>query len=429
VKLGAANWAFAAFFVILAAAIIAIGIHDASLSGVGFGVTAGGVLLIALGAVLCAAAYQLVRFALGSTSYDRGRSVSAIFVPLAFFLTMLIGVYVFFAGIRAANEQQSAVIVVSLSLIVVALLGLRSFPIDLKGRPRVGAAVAVALFGTLIGTWEFWYQNQYVPSRAWHAVAINVALRRQTPSRRYEVVKASLGYQDIGSKSVSVLGSVYTLTGSRVVSCNQHATPRGVGKFFMGLLGDPQRTRYMADVWEELPPTVLATGKLIGDGKRLDPGVSSSRDLIFQVPRHEYQLLRFRAQVFAIPASVPISQRVRPTFLQFDGDNEVYGLWHIDDNSWFHDLVNGRERWVAFRYEIVNPAKTRSTITAPDMRVTARFPKSTWSNELPSKAEVQSLFSKENSPREKNEAFAGTEMALEPVSKPDLEERSRLPCK
>jgi len=57
----------------------------------------------------------------------------------------------------------------------------------------------------------------------------------------------------------------------------------------------------MTDVWEERPATVLAAGKFLGDGKRLDPNVPSSREFAFFVPGHRYQLLRLRAQLFAIP--------------------------------------------------------------------------------------------------------------------------------
>lgn len=426
-KIVAAVWAFAGFLVVIAAVAIAIGLHDAALSRAGFGVTAGGAFLVALGAVLSIAAYHLVRLALASKRDRETRTRSRLIVPLAFFLTILVGVYVFFAGIRAAGEQQPVVTVVSLLIIGVGILGLRFFPFDLTRR-KVGAAVALGLLGTLIGAWEFWYQNQYVPSRAGHAVALEVGLSREPPAGAYEVIKATLGYKDVGGKSVSVLGSAYTLTGSRVVRCHRRATPKTVGDVFGGFLSDPQRTRYMADVWEVLLPTVLAAGKFVGDGKRLDPDVSSGRELVFRVPRGKYQLLRFRAQVFAVPGSVPISQRVRPQYTRFPGDNELYGFWHIDDDSWFHDLVYGRERWVVFRYEIVDPGNPASPNATPDLRVTARFPKSAWSRGRPSEADVRGLFGKGSPPADANEAFAGTELALEPVSMPEADEAKRLKC-
>lgn|SRR5262245_6417142 len=426
-KIVAAVWAFAAFLVVIAAAAIVIGVHDAALSRAGFGVTAGGALLVALGVVLSIAAYDLVRLALASRQDRATRTRSRLIVPLAFFLTVLVGVYAFFAGIRAGGEQEPLVVAVALLIIAVGILGLRFFPFDLTRR-KVGAAVALGLLGTLIGASEFWYQNQYVPSRAGHAVALEVGLTREPPAGAYEVIKATLGYKDVGGKSVSVLGSAYTLTGSRVVRCHRRATPETVGEVFGGFLSDPQRTRYMADVWEVLPPTVLAAGKFVGDGKQLDPDVSSGRELVFRVPRRAYQLLRFRAQVFAVGGSVPISQRVQPQYTRFKDDNELYGFWHIDDDSWFHDLVYGRERWVVLRYEIVDPGNPASRNATPDLRVTARFPKSAWSHGRPSQADVKALFGEGSPPADANEAFAGTELALEPVSNPEADESKRLKC-
>src|SRR5207247_7990940 len=138
--------------------------------------------------------------------------------------------------------------------------------------PRLGA-IALGLIATSIGAWEFWYQNQYVPSRAGSAVVLRVDLRRAGQQRAYDVIQATLEYEDVGGRSVSVIGSTYTLAGSRVVGCHRRATVREVRHIFKSFLTDPQRTRFMADVWEMEPPTVLAAGKFVGDGKRLDQNV------------------------------------------------------------------------------------------------------------------------------------------------------------
>jgi hypothetical protein len=73
----AAVYAFAGFFVVVAAAAIVIGVHDASLDQAGFGVTAGSALLIAIGIVLAVAAYQLFRLGPGSTTWSTGGSAGS----------------------------------------------------------------------------------------------------------------------------------------------------------------------------------------------------------------------------------------------------------------------------------------------------------------------------------------------------------------
>ena len=420
--------AFAVFLGTVAATAIVVGVHDSALARASFGVIAGGAVLILVGLVLVAAVYEVLRLGQRSSWENGVRPHCKLVVVVAFFLTALLGVYVFFAAIRAASTQRPVVAVVALALIVVALLGLRFFATDAHVTlPRLGAAVALGLIGTSIGAWEFWYQNQYVPSHAGRAVALSVALHRDGRQAAYDVIRATVGYEDIGSKSVSVLGSAYTLTGSRVVRCHRPATTTAVQEYFKGFLADPQRTRYMADVWEERPAKVLAAAKFVGDGKRLDANVASGRDLVFLVPRHRYQLLRFRAQLFAIPGSVPLSQRTLPEYTNFAGDSELYGFWHLDDDSWFHDLVSGRERWVVLRYELVDPTNKRSTATSPDLRVTARFPDATWSQGKPSEASVERLFGNQSPPGDASEPFAGTEMMIEPVAKPDARDIGRLP--
>jgi hypothetical protein len=288
---------------------------------------------------------------------------------------------------------------------------------------RVGGAIALGLLGTLIGLWQFWYQNQYVPARAGRAVALRASLQLVGEQSAHHVVRATLEYEDIGGRSVSVIGSTYTLTGSRVLPCHRSATFKRVKQFFGGPLLDPQRSRFMADVVER-PVTVLAAGRFVGDGKRLEPNVPSRREFVFLVPRGHYQLLRFRAQLFAIPASVRLSRRTKPEYRPLAGESFMYGFWHVDDDSWLRDLVSGRERWVVLRYQLANPDTPKTTEISPDLRVTARFPEPTWSGR-PSEAQVRKLFEEAfpASPDDASEPLADSELTLEEVARPNVHEK------
>ena len=307
-----------------------------------------------------------------------------------------------------------------------ALVGLRFFGSDARVTlPRLGT-IALGLIGTTVGGWEFWYQNQYIPSHTGRAVALKADLKLIGQQRGYDVIRARVDYEDVGGRSVLVIGSTYTLTGSRVVRCHRRAASSAVRPIFSGFLVDPQRSRFMSDVWEEQPATVLAAGKFVGDGKRLDTGVSSARDVLFFVPRNRYQLLRFRAQLFAIPASVQLSQRALPQYATYSGDNYLYGFWHVDDQSWLDGLIYGRNRWVVMRYELVS--QPRATSTTPDLRVTARFPDPTWSERRPSEKTVKRLFA-EPQPSDASEPFADTELPLGRVAKPGALDRIPRACR
>jgi hypothetical protein len=411
-------FALIVFFLAVAAAAIVIGVHDLAIASGSVGSTAVSVLLLGVGVVLLVAVYDLVRVGGRSTWTEATRPACKPIVLVACLLTIFLGIFIFFAAIRTSGAQRLLVVGAALALIVVGLLGLRLFGRDARVTPRrVEAAVALGIVGIVTGVGQFWFQNQYVPSRAGRAVALSVALSRVAVQSEYDVIRARVDYEDIGGRSVSVIGSAYTLTGSRVVRCHRAATAARVQDVFEGFLVDPQASRYMTDVWEQRPATVLAAGKFVGDGKRLDPNVPSGRELVFFVPRHRYQLLRFRAQLFAIPASVRLSQRSLPEYVNLAGDNELYGFWKVVDDSWLHDLIYGRQRWVVMRYELVDPDNKRATAVSTALRATARFPNPTWDKARPSQALVDRLFEQPQR-TDSSEPFAATEFALERVAQP-----------
>src|SRR5262249_44518726 len=150
--------------------------------------------------------------------------------------------------------------------------------------------------------------------------------------------------EDVGGRNVRVIRSTYTLTGSRVIRCQRQATPKAVQGVFGSVLADPQRSRFMANVWEEQSASVLAAGRFAGDGLRLDANVPATRDLVFFVPRGRHQLLRFRAQLFAVSASIPLAAQLTDKRHKLIYGNNVFVIWTVADSSWFHDVVYGRKR-------------------------------------------------------------------------------------
>jgi hypothetical protein len=414
--------AFAALLFVVGVAAIVIGGHDAALSRASFGVSAVSVVLLVSGAIMLIAGFQLAVMIRGSSWEGHVHPPCRLPVIIAFLLLILLALYVFLSAIRTNASQRPIVVAIALALLIAGVYGLLFFGRDARVTiPRIGTIV-LGVIGTIFGAWQFWYQNQYAPAHAGQAVSLTVVITRAAVQPAYDAIETSISYEDTSSRSVSVIGSTYTLTGSRVVRCARAATTTTVDQNFSGPLPDPQRTRFMADAWEERPATVLAAGKFVGDGKRLDPNVTARRDFIFLVPRHRYQLLRFRAQLYAIPASIPISQRAEPTYTPLPGSNDVFGFWHIDDDSWLHNLILGRERWLVIRYELVN--QPTATTISPDLRVSARFPHPTWTKHRPSDATARNLFAT-NQPSDASEPFADTEAALEPIASPTA--RDRLP--
>jgi hypothetical protein len=400
--------ALAAYLAIVGLAAFVIGVHDSALAGAQLGVTAGAVLLIAGGAVNLVAAWTLVR--LGDAQCPQR-------VFIAFLLTTLIGAYAFVAAIKTGGDQRPVVAVVAGLLTAVALVGARiAWRDGAGGRIHIAAAVALGLLGTLIGVTEFWYQNQYVPAHLESAVSLHVQLKLEAVQKSFDVIRATIDSEDIGGRNVAVIGSTYTLTGSRVIRCERKATPAAVQGIFNGLLPDPQRSRFMANVWEEQPASVLAAGRFVGDGTRLDANVPASRDLIFFVPRGRYQLLRFRAQLFAVSASIPLAERPPDKRHPLVYGNNLFVIWTVADSSWFHDLVYGREREVITRYTLVG--RPTASLASPDIVVAARFPNPTWSGGVPSEATLENMFAPTTQAAAPTQPFADTELAVEPIATP-----------
>jgi hypothetical protein len=399
------------FFLVAGIAALVVGVHDVSFAGGRLAVLVPGVLLVLAGALFIGSVWQLVPIGRPGKWPKGKRPLCEQPVPVAFLVSILLGVYIFFGALPGQGAQRAIVIVVSLVFMAVGALGFALFWSEIEvSLVRLGAGIALTVAGLLIGVWEFWYQNQYVPSHLYRAVSVRADLKKADERGGYDVLSATLGYQDVGGRAVIVLGSDYTLTGSTVVPCSRPATPKGETDILSGPLPDPQRSRFMSDVWEVKPATVLAAGRFVTDGKRLGPNVPASRQLIFYVLHDRYQLLRLRAQVLGVSASVPLVDQ--PPVRADIPDNDLYDLWKVGESGWSQRLLSGWRGWIVTRYEIVSEpgAKTSS----PDLRVTARIPSPSWSGEAPSTDQITSLF--ERAPAvDTTETFADAELPAAPV--------------
>jgi hypothetical protein len=418
----------AGFFLVAGLAALVVGVHDVSLTGGRLGVLFPGVLLVLAGVLFLGAVWRLIPIARHEKRPRGERPPCQEPVPVALLVSILLGVYVFFGAQAGAGTQRAIVTASSLLFMAAGILGFVLFWSQLKkSTARVSAGVALTVVGLAIGGWEFWYQNQYIPSHLDRAVSVQVSLKKLGIQAGNDVLSATLDYEDVGGRAVVVLGSDYTLTGSTVVPCHRQPTAESVAKtYFTNALPDPQRSRFMSDVWEVQPSTVLAVGRFVADGKNLAPNVPGSRQLIFYVPHNTYQLLRFRAQVFAISAAVPLADQSLPSkhppykgpasvqpIPRTIGDNDLYDLWKLGENGWFQALLAGRRGWIVTRYELVQTSPTENQPVSPDLRVTARSPGPSWSGNAPSDAQIKSLF-RTVPPLDTTETFADTELPLAP---------------
>lgn len=220
-----AVYAFAVFFAILGGAALVVGAHDVAITSGTVGLTALSVLLIGVGIVLIVAAYELVKLKRRSDLIEGERPRSRAIVLAALLSTIFVGIYMFFAAIRTSGTQHLVVIVTALVVVVIAALGLRYFGRGSRMTTRrVEGAIAVGVLGIVLGVSQFWFQNQYGPAHAGRAVVLKTYLTRTGEQSGYDVIRARIDYEAVGGRSVSAIGSTYTLAASNVVRCHRTAT-------------------------------------------------------------------------------------------------------------------------------------------------------------------------------------------------------------
>jgi hypothetical protein len=395
-KTGVVAFLLAAFLGIIGVAVLVVGVHDLSRSGASVGLTSLNVVFVIIGVAQLAGALHLVELGFATRRLGPGNEPPRCKqrVLLALGLTALLGVFMFISAVGSPSQQRPVVIVVALLIIAGAVIAVIALRDDAKLElPRLETALLITVAGTLIGLGQFWYQNEYTPAHLGRAVALSADLKLAGKVGPYDVVDATLAWQDVGGRNVAVIGSAYSLTGSPVYTCDRTANAAKLRNTFNGFLPDPQRSRWMNDVNEGLP-TIIAAGKFVSDGDQLQAGVQATRGLVFYVPHGKYQLLRLRAQLYAISASALADPGALPIFIDpshpISGDTDEFAYWRLNSGSWLHALLYGRRQWLAIRYEVARQPSNPNA--RPDLRVTARFLEPTWSEHPPSDSQIESAF-------------------------------------
>src|SRR5437588_6446899 len=206
-KLAGSILAFAVFLFTLAIVTGVIGIHDAALARAALGVAISSALLLLFSVDLVVAGVQLVQLSRRRRWPHGVRPPCKPPVVIAFLATILLGIYLLLSAVKTASTQRPVVAGVALVLIAVSLVALHLFGRDVRiTLTRVGT-VALGLIGSTAGAWEFWYQTQYVPFHAGSAVTVGADLTLVSKQKVYDVVRATLNYEEIGGTGVSVVGS------------------------------------------------------------------------------------------------------------------------------------------------------------------------------------------------------------------------------
>ena len=234
--------------------------------------------------------------------------------------------------------------------------------------PRVGALV-LAIAGATLAPGSSGTRTS-MPVQAGRAVALRANLVHETAQRDEDVVRATVNYEAVAGKSLSVVGSAFTLP--------VHESCGAIARNEPTCLRSPTRSKFsgrpaailLLRRCRELQPAPCwprGSSSETAGGSSQSPVRAPVR--LSRSPR-QVRVAAVPRRVVRISGAVNLSERTRPEY-ELGADGYMYGFWHVDDDSWLSDLVYGRERWLVIRYELVR--ERGDTKADSDVRVTARL--------------------------------------------------------
>jgi hypothetical protein len=401
-------------------ASVAVGCYDGFVAGLSGPDRLSALALLVAGLTMCAGAIAVVHLML-RPAHQRAQ--------LARTVALLGAIAAFLASVflLASTLRTSGATAVPQGLLTLAAFGSGACIWFFRSGTQLTAvrigSTFLAVLGTLAGLAQYAYSNDIASSSLTHTFQLEAHLARAGTSGGLEVVRATIVVTNSGGSPAVSVGSAYTFTGEQAFPCSRPATLRAVTSYFDFSVPDPQALRYSRYV-ALMPARVLAAGKVLGDGARLDSGQVVTRSYLFYVPPNTFQVLALRAQVFAIPSgaialgthqgdfeSVPAAGARQ---WQPNRDGDVYVFWRVRDHSLLRTLLAGPDQWLVVRYEL-SRAPTLPTHTNPAIRATARLTPRGWSSAHPDPAAAAQLFPTLSAVASASEPFGDDELADAPL--------------
>lgn len=345
--------AIAGFLAVTGVFGVLVGGHDLGLSDEPLSVNATGALLLAAGVLVLWAAGVLIADLAGIVPAQ----VWSARLVLSSCLVVAVGAFFFLIAEIASVENDWRVLG---SATIVGCLALASFGVlRRKVKVTVGKAgpLLLGLVGTVFGVFQFWYAQQYLPTRQPPALEATTTLEPIGVSvGGLDGYKATLSLKNAGSTKVLAIAGAYMISGSQIPPREPVPSPERVLEPFVKLLysqaPDPYAGRFSRHAGEK-SQTILQAGRLFAENRYFEPGQELSREYVVFVPSCRYGLLRLRGEVVvAKGALLRLGDQIPPVpgFFHDPGRVGVYAFWHVEDNSWVHDILDGKEQSILVNY-------------------------------------------------------------------------------
>jgi hypothetical protein len=141
--------------------------------------------------------------------------------------------------------------------------------------------VILALVGTAFGVFQFWFAQQYLPTRQPPALEVTSTLDPTGVNvNGLEAYKATVKLKNAGSTKVIALASAYTVGGSRIASNDTLPRPEDVLAPFLSTGIDPYAQRYSRHSRHLESQRIVQAAKLFAENRYFEPGEEFSRERV-----------------------------------------------------------------------------------------------------------------------------------------------------
>jgi hypothetical protein len=325
---------------------LVVGIHDVSLRDEPLRVTATGGVIAAAGLLVGFAGVLLWSFTFNLKTIEvwSGRLVLA-----ACWLVAIGAVYVLIAEGRSLTVDWLilAVAGVIFALAVAAFFFLEKVTLVTLG--KVGAFL-LGVIGTAFGVFQFWYQQEYLPTHRPPALSLTAGIESAGERPGRELYKATITTKNTGTVKVIAFTGTYVLSGLTYGAVKKEPTEDRIMAPLQQDLADPYYSRFLRH-YAPNTFTPIAAGRLFAENRYFEPNDELSREYIVAAPRCRYALLMLRTNI--VVGSGELLQLedkpAVPRMFFIPPSRNVVGVfseWHVKDDSWIHDVVDGKERWI-----------------------------------------------------------------------------------
>jgi hypothetical protein len=320
--------------------------HDVILRDEPLRVTTTGAVITVAGLLVSFSGALLLIFVLNVSTIEvwSGRLILA-----ACWLVAIGAVYLIIAEARSLTVDWRIVTVAALVgvLAVAAFFFLEKITLVTLG--KVGIFL-LGLVGTAFGVFQFWYQQEYLPTHKPPALTLTAQLESVGERAGRELYKATIATKNTGTVKVIAFTGTYVVSGMNYRAVKKQPTEAQIMKPLLSDAPDPYYARFLRH-YKTNSFSPLAAGKLFAENRYFEPGDELSREYVLAAPRCAYGLLSLRANIVVARGELLQLEDKPPAVPRtyFTASPDVVGDfadWHLKDDSWIHDLVDGKERWI-----------------------------------------------------------------------------------